>query len=66
MSIGISSGSVHNVLTDIVEMGKVPVKMGTMNADARAQDGKGDVTRTLLTRNQANPKNFHNRLITPN
>ena len=37
--------------------------MGPKNADARAQAEKGDISRTLLTHIQTNPKNFYRRLV---
>ena len=36
-SIGMSSGSVHTVLTEILGMSKLSVKIGPKNTDARAQ-----------------------------
>ena len=52
-SIGISSGSVQTLLTEILGMSKLSARWIRV-----------DISRILLNCYQANPKNFHRRLVT--
>ena len=65
-SIGITSGSVHTVLTEILEMGKLSSRWFLRMLTSEHKTKRVDISWTLLTHSQANPKNFQDRLVTHN
>ena len=59
-----NSGSVHSILTEILGMNKLFARWFSRMLTSEHKLEKVDISRTLLTRFQVNPKNFHRRLVT--
>ena len=62
--IGISSGLIHTILTEILGMSKLSARWILRMLTPEYKLKRVDISRTLLTCFQVNPKSFHCRLVT--
>ena len=62
--IGISSGLVHTVLTEILGMNKLSKSCDIRMLTPVDKLKRVDISKTVLIRFQANPKKFHHGLVT--
>lgn len=63
-SIGISSGSVHTVLTEILEISKFSARLVPRMLTSEQKLKRVVISRTILTCFQADPEYSHFRLVT--